>query len=442
MRKKNLPHFTPLIRLSIILTASIVTAKCCYGYIHTCQWLMMGTSCFFACIFSDTNCSFIRTFSHARTRESKGLLQSYGIYTCVFLVGCLLTSHEIDLQMSESESTEVVSSQSLSTFDHAYLAVKDAQIHVKQLLQELGIKDQNYAVITAMTLGDKTAVTPETKDIYSISGASHVLAISGLHIGIIFQLFILAFGGRKRHSVPTLFFSLTAIWAYVFFIGFPASAVRSATMISICSFAILAHREALSLNNLAFAYCLMLTLHPLYLFDISFQMSFLAIGFILLLMPIFRKAVNIPNKWLRWTYNMACLSVAAQIGTTPIIAYYFGRISCYSLLTSFIAIPAATLILYLSAGLLFSCALSSLCGMICTSDFTWATGLATTLMKWIANGLINITEVCNSTLQLCTLLPKASIEGIQINIPQLCLIYIGIIAGYIFIRRLRQFRSP
>lgn len=423
MRKAILPHFTPLIRLSFVLTASIVTTKYCYGYIHTLQWLTLALGCFFTCLL--------------KTSNNKGWLQSFTIYTCVFFVGGLDTSHAIDQQELKAESAEIITQEDLSPLDHAFLAAKACQFQLKKDMQNLGIKDQNYAVITAMTLGDKTSLDQETKDIYSISGASHVLAISGLHIGIIFQLFVLAFGGRKRRSVGTVLLSLTAIWAYVFFIGFPASAVRSATMISICSFALLAHRDAISFNNLAFAYCAMLIIHPLYLFDISFQMSFLAIGFILLLMPIFTKALTIRSKWLRWTYNMLCLSIAAQIGTAPIIAYYFGRFSCYSLLTSFIAIPAATLILYLSASLLLLTVASSLFHTACLPWLEWVQQLFMALTEWTSSCLTTITQACNTALQLSTLLPGASIDGIKINIPQLCLIYFGIIAGYVLIKKIR-----
>lgn len=115
-----------------------------------------------------------------------------------------------------------------------------------------------------MALGDKSALDSNTRNSYSISGASHILAVSGLHIGIIFQLFIFLLGGRK-YSVYTIILSLISIWTYVFLIGLPASAVRAAIMLSAYSLSLAFHRTGLPLNTLASAYILMLFISPLYL---------------------------------------------------------------------------------------------------------------------------------------------------------------------------------
>lgn len=132
-----------------------------------------------------------------------------------------------------------------------------------------------------MALGDKSALDSNTRNSYSISGASHILAVSGLHIGIIFQLFIFLLGGRK-YSVYTIILSLISIWTYVFLIGLPASAVRAAIMLSAYSLSLAFHRTGLPLNTLSSAYIFMLFISPLYLFELSFQLSFLAVASILL----------------------------------------------------------------------------------------------------------------------------------------------------------------
>ena len=115
-------------------------------------------------------------------------------------------------------------------------------------------------------------------------------------------------------------------------------------MLSIYSFCLLALRPDLSLNTLALAYVIMLFLNPFQLFDISFQMSFLAVASILIFYPPLFGLLKSHGKIIRCLWGLFSVSLAAQIGTLPLIVYYFGRISCYSLLTSFIAIPAATLI--------------------------------------------------------------------------------------------------
>ena len=102
--------------------------------------------------------------------------------------------------------------------------------------------------------------------------------IASIHIGIIFQLFIFLLGGRK-YSVYTIILSFISIWTYVFLIGLPASAVRAAIMLSAYSLSLAFHRTGLPLNTLASAYIFMLFISPLYLFELSFQLSFLAVYF-------------------------------------------------------------------------------------------------------------------------------------------------------------------
>ena len=302
-------------------------------------------------------------------------------------------------------------------------------------MREMQISDQDYAVITAMALGDKTALDAETKDAYSIAGTSHVLAVSGLHIGIIFQLFILLLGGRKK-SILTICLSTIAIWSYVVLIGMPASAVRSATMISIYSFAILAQKDALSVNNLAVAYIIMLFISPLYLFDISFQMSFLAVLSILVFFPSISSVFHFSRTWSRWIWNLLCLSIAAQIGTIPLVAFYFGRISCYSLLTSFIAIPSATFILYLCAILFLLSPIVWLFSLSWLSWFAWLGTFASTLQHLAVRCLVSITQFDNTIFRLTTMLPGASIENIHLSLLELLLIYITIILIFLLVKML------
>lgn len=329
----------------------------------------------------------------------------------------------------KQDKPQIITEENLSSFDKTMLVTQEYRNTIQKQLRSLNIQEQDFAIVSAMTLGDKTSLTKETKDIYSISGASHILAVSGLHIGIIFQLFILLLGGRRR-SIPTIILSITAIWAYVIFIGMPASAIRSATMISICCFAMLSHRKALSINNLTFAYVIMLIYNPLYLFDISFQMSFMAVYSILLFYQPLEGLCSTSHFYTRWPWSMLCISIAAQIGTMPLIIYYFGRISCYALFTGFIAIPAATVILWLSAAILLLTLLTHIPLISLLTD---------PLLHYAANGLICITQATNTALKLTTMLPGASIDGIKINIPQLCLIYFCIIVGYIFIRKTRYY---
>ena len=254
---------------------------------------------------------------------------------------------------------------------------------------------------------------------------------SGLHIGIIFQLFVILLGGKRR-SRPTIALSLVAVWAYVVFIGLPPSAVRSASMLSIYSFCLLALRPDLSLNTLALAYVIMLLLNPFHLFDISFQMSFLAVASILMFYPPLFGLLKSHGKITRCLWGLFSVSLAAQIGTLPLIVYYFGRISCYSLLTSFIAIPAATLILYLCALLLLLSPLTYISSL--ASVGTW-------LMQHIAAVLASITQATHTAFRLTSLLPGASIDHLHLSLLQLMLLYLAVVSGYQVLAKWNQIRE-
>lgn len=413
MRKLESSHFTPLMNISIPLTLGIVVGKLGHGHFDTLYWLMAS--------LLSWGISFVLHRIHFPVHGS--IKQCLSLYFCIFCMGGLLVSHQEDKMQ---ESIQVISQEELSSLDRTLMSVQTFRNNVSQKMQSLGIKDQDFAVISAMTLGEKTALTKETKEIYSISGASHVLAVSGLHIGIIFQLFLLMLKGNRNSWAATVL-SITAIWAYVLFIGMPNSAMRSATMISIYCFALLARRQGISLNTLAFAYVIMLLINPQNLYDISFQMSFLAVASILLFYPLLNGLLHPHRRITRWGWQLLCMSASAQLGTMPLIVYYFGRISCYSLLTSFIAIPSATLVLYLCALLLF------------LSPFTLITyiaGFADTLIQFTANILTSVTQFTNTFFRLTSLLPGASIEGISISLPLLSLLYLALFASYLLVWKL------
>ena len=126
-----------------------------------------------------------------------------------------------------------------------------------------------YAVVAAMALGDKSALTKELKDVYSITGASHVLALSGLHLGIIYTLLSLLVRGRRWQMASQLLIILS-IWAFVFLVGLSTSVVRSAMMLSIYALMSLGHRDKMSVNTLAFSAIVLLIFNPLSLFDVGF----------------------------------------------------------------------------------------------------------------------------------------------------------------------------
>lgn len=411
-------HFTPLMSFSLVLTAGIITAKYSYDYLSMRHWLAISIL-----PWSIAACCYMMTQLIRRHNPSSRIIdklihyQCLNLYLCIFCLGSCITTHHID---HLNAPVQIKAYQSLSSFERTILKAQDFRQQAEQQLHTLHIGEQDFAVIAAMAMGDKSALNQETKEAYAISGTSHILAVSGLHIGIIFQLIILLLGGKRRSKL-TIILSTTIVWAYVIFIGFPASAVRAATMLSIYSMVLLSLRPDPTLNTLALAYIIMVLVNPFNIFDIGFQMSFLAVGSILLFYPLFFCLLSSHSNIIRAIWGLFCVSLAAQIGTLPLIVFYFGRISCYSLITSFIAIPAATLILYL-------CIL-----LFILSPLTYISFLASPtegLMQLVINVLTSITQFINTAFRLTSMLPGASIEHVHLSLLQLAILYVAILAGY------------
>ena len=207
-----------------------------------------------------------------------------------------------------------------------------------------------------------------------------------------------------------------SIWAFVFLVGMSTSVVRSATMLTIYALFSLGHRDKMTVNTLAFTAIVMLIANPLSLYDVGFQMSFMAVFAILVLMPlmmsVFSQEYLLSHQVVRWFCSMVAVSCAAQIGTAPLIAYYFGRFSTYFLLTNFLVVPAATLILWLSPVVLAFPSLAYL--------------------------LLYIVKCLNTVLEQIAAWPGASIEALHPSVVQtvmvyvvvLCITYILTIVGY------------
>lgn len=176
----------------------------------------------------------------------------------------------------------------------------------------------------------------------------------------------------------------------------------------------------------------MLFISPLYLFELSFQLSFLAVASILLFFTPLYTLLPIRSRFIRWAWGLLCVSLAAQIGTLPVIVYTFGRISCYSLLTNYIAIPAATLILYIGAALILFSPLT-----------LWApiAPVATPLISLTSGALTSITQFLNTVIKLISMLPGASIENVRISLPQVIGLYAIILLIYALWRRIDKQKS-
>jgi len=217
------------------------------------------------------------------------------------------------------------------------------------------VSEENIPILSAITLGKKDEVSRDVKRSFSASGGSHVLAVSGLHVGIIYMIMLWLAGllpYRRWLFVTAHIAVIVSLWVYAFICGLPASVVRSALMFSLVSGAFITERQNLSLNSVFVSAFIMLLCKPSYLFDIGFQLSYSAVISILLFYPKISGLFEFQNKILVWVWSMIAVSAAAQIGTLPLTLYYFHQMPVYSLITNFLVIPSAFFLIYTGAALL------------------------------------------------------------------------------------------
>ena len=333
------------------------------------------------------------------------MIQSLAILLCFLFLGMFLM---------QRQQTVTDNSQTISRIDRSKTYFMQQREKLLARFSDNGIDGDAYAVVAAMSLGDKSALTRDLKDTYSVSGASHVLALSGLHLGIIYILFSL-FMPRRRWPALSQLVIILFIWAFVFLVGMLVSVVRSAVMLTVYGLLSIGNRDKMSINALAFTAIVMLMWNPSWLFDVGFQMSFMAVLAILLFVPLFEDVFSaeylMEHRWIKRIWGLVTVSCSAQLGVAPLIAFYFGRFSTYFLLTNFIVIPAAMVILWLSIVVL--------------------------VFPSLAYILLYIVDILNIALSRISAIPGASIDGLHPSVLQVVLVYILIFCSYLLIERIK-----
>ena len=207
-------------------------------------------------------------------------------------------------------------------------------------------------VMAAVALGDKRALSTDTRAIYADAGASHMLALSGLHVGIIYGFLAFAMHRvlRRRMRLMCDILILGVLWLFALLVGMPPSVLRAVVMCTLYTIGQWISRDSAPLHVLSLAAMGMLVVHPLYLFDVSFQLSFMAMVGILAVVPPLERLLRSATlcSIVAYPISVVCMSLAAQVGTLPLVLYYFGTFPTYFLLTNLIAVPALTLVLLLT----------------------------------------------------------------------------------------------
>ncbi len=307
---------------------------------------------------------------------------------------------------------EVVGHDSRRTLCRVALGYREK---IVSLYHNLSIRDDELAVLSALTVGDKDELGDDIIETYSVAGASHVLALSGLHIGFLYALFWLILSPLwkrwERLKPVLLLFIILFLWGFAFLTGLSSSVVRSVIMFSLLALAGLQPEKPITLNTLAATAFLMLLYHPAWLFDVGFQLSFSAVAAILIFQPKLYALWKVKNRPLRYVWGLTTISIAAQLGTAPLVILYFSRFSTHFLLTNLWVIPMVSLILYSAVFLL----------MLTPFPF---------LQHAFASVVEALVRVQNAVLQWIEQLPAASVDGIWTDVWEVLLFYFFLAWAY------------
>jgi len=265
--------------------------------------------------------------------------------------------------------------------------------------------DREISLLKAVCLGDQSDLSDDLKQAYSHAGAMHLLAVSGLHMGLIWWVLYHLFSWMVRISGKELPRSLTIIlllWIFAFVSGFSSSVSRSATMFTLFTAGRMMDQRIHSLNGILVSAFLLILIHPQGMYQVGFQLSYTAILGIVCLYPPLRTMLKIKNRILGRIWEASLVSFSAQLSTAPLVIYYFHQIPVYSLLSSLLTIPLLSILISI---------------FVISVPFTMA-GMLSTFFNAL---LVKMAFFMNELVALISSLPGAVMGELRLDIFSLCL---------------------
>lgn len=215
-------------------------------------------------------------------------------------------------------------------------------------LKQTKIAPDEQSIIQGLILGDRTDIDKQLYEKYAAAGAVHILAVSGLHVGVLFVLLSFLFRPitqLKHGGIIRLILIVIALWSFAFLAGLSPSIIRAVSMFSFFAFAQVLGRRTNGLNNLFLSFFSLLIINPLWLFQVGFQLSYAAVFFILWLQPIFNRLGYSKYRIVRETQGLITVTVSAQLGVLPLTLFYFHQFPGLFLITNLVILPALALLM-------------------------------------------------------------------------------------------------
>ncbi len=220
------------------------------------------------------------------------------------------------------------------------------------IVRETGIETLNStitepnanSIAKALLLGVRSNIDNELQDAYAHAGVIHVLAISGLHLGIIYGLLLVLFG-RFKKKLWFVGLTIFVLWSYAIVAGLPSSVARAALMFSVISIGGYFYKTPNIFNTLALSAFILLFINPFQLYTVGFQLSYLAVLGIVILYPVINGFFVTKYKILERVWSLTSVGIAAQVFTFPLVIYYFHNFPLLFFVSNLLIIPLATIVL-------------------------------------------------------------------------------------------------
>lgn len=291
--------------------------------------------------------------------------------------------------------------------------------YLLQVVEEFVPDKEAAAVVSAMVLGHRDALERELQEAYSTAGVMHVLAVSGLHVGLVYGVFYyLLFRFVKRRwwkRLLWLFGALLVLWCYAWLTGLAPSALRAATMFSMIAVGKAFLRRGNVYNSIAVSAFVLLLINPLLILQVGFQLSYLAVIGIVYLQPRISRWYQPEQRMKKKVWELLSVTLAAQLATFPLGLYYFHQFPTYFFIGNLLAVPLASFILYGTLGLFV----------------LHGVPMLNVIAGWAVTAL---TQVLNSWVAFTELLPSSRLLAV-ISAAETLLLYVSIIGLLVFFRK-------
>jgi competence protein ComEC len=255
-----------------------------------------------------------------------------------------------------------------------------------EYLDRSGIDSNNVHLIGSISFGARDEVDKEVIQSFTNTGVIHVLAVSGMNVGLVFVILNLIFGflksGRAGNVLYTLII-LVGIWSYTMITGMSASILRAALMFSFLILGKLFNRDSNIFNSLAVSAFFLIAWDPAIIRDVGFQLSYAAVLSIVVIHPLVVKQLYFKNWLLRQVWILISVTCSAQIGTIPFTLLYFHQFPVYFWLTNLLVIPLVSVILYLSFLVVFLSMISNYVASLVAIFLDWSVKIVLIMVRFV-----------------------------------------------------------